>query len=110
MEVRFWQQGKTFKFAKLRKKAAWRMEIKFINIIKLNQEITSIISPPHFLRSQNVRFRKQIFISYSITSEKTGDRRQKFSIHKHLKRKVKYICGKHSSKKYSIISEQAVNI
>jgi hypothetical protein len=82
------------------------MVIKFINIIKLNQEITSIVPPPYFFRTQNVAFRKQLFISFSISSDKTEEGRLKFSNHKDLKHQEKHICGKRSSKKYSIISEQ----
>ena len=79
---------------------------KSIHIIQLKQEITSIISPPYFLRSQNVGFRKHIFISYPIISDRIEYGRLEFSIHKDLKRQGKYICGKLPSKKYSIISEQ----
>jgi len=72
-----------FKFAELKEKAAWLRVIKFINIIQLNQEITSIISPPYFLRSQNVGFCKQILISCSISSHKPEDGRLNFPIYKY---------------------------
>jgi len=106
MQARFWQHGQIFKFPELNKKATWFITIKFINITQLNREITSIISPPYFFRTQNVGFRKQICISYSVSTHKREDGRLKFPIYKHLKHREKCICGKCSSKKYSIISEQ----
>jgi len=105
MQVRFWQNYKFLNSQNLKKKAAWLVAIIFINIIQLNQEITSIISPAYFLRSQNVGFRKQMFIFYSIRSDKSEDGRLKLAIHK-AETSGKIYLRKTFLKKYSIISEQ----